>query len=90
MTLADLVLGSLGAIAAIIVGRWLLASLATRDAVVDIDTLIKPPTYRFKGADEALAQRTRARRAAADAIHARAHKVETGAKVGDVLRMIKK
>jgi len=51
---------------------------------------IKPPTYRFTGHNEGLAVRTRKRREAADAIRARANRVDSGARVGDVLRMVKK
>jgi hypothetical protein len=61
-------------------GRW-----HKGDAL--IDTLIVPPTYRFEKADEALAQKTQQRRAAAASIRHRASAVETGAPVAKVLTM---
>lgn len=62
-----------------------------RDHVLDDPALnIKPPRYSFTGSDEQLAARTRIRRDAADAIRSRAAKVESGAKVGDILRIVKK
>jgi len=52
--------------------------------------VIKPPVYRFTGADEGLAARTAVRRDAADSIRRRASAVETGASVGQVLKMAKR
>lgn len=52
------------------------------------ETLIVPPTYRFTGCDEALRARTQARREAARRIRERAHKVESGTPLGDVLKVV--
>lgn len=60
------------------------------DTLVKTEPEIRPPVYRFTGSDEALAVRTRARRTASDAMRARAARVDGGAKVGDVLRMVRK
>jgi hypothetical protein len=51
---------------------------------------IKPPVYRFTGFDESLASRTRQRREASDAMRARAARVDSGDKVGTILKMVKK
>lgn len=88
MRLAATVLVALAQVGIVIVVRAALARWARQ--LPDAALAIRPPTYRFTGADEALALRTRKRRDAADAIRARAHKVETGAKVADVLRLVKK
>ncbi len=53
-----------------------------------IDTLIKPPREIFTGCDDALRVRTEKRRLAANGLRQRAQRVETGAPVSDVLRMI--
>jgi len=47
---------------------------------------IKPPTYRYFEADEALAARTTRRREAATSIRARAQRVESGTQVYEVLK----
>jgi hypothetical protein len=60
----------------------------TGDAV--IDTLIKPPVYRYETADESLARKTQQRRDAAASIRRRAGAVETGAAVSKVLTMAKR
>jgi hypothetical protein len=51
---------------------------------------IKPPVYRFTGSDESLAARTRQRREASDAMRARAARVDSGDKVGTILKMVRK
>lgn len=81
-------LAGLSLVAVAIWTAWLLRRAAQR--VEDAGLAIRPPVYRFTGSDEALAVRTRKRREAADAIRVRAAKVETGAKVSDVLKLVKK
>jgi hypothetical protein len=71
-------------------GIWLHVTLTWAARQIDEQLDIKPPVYRYPVADEALAARTRKRREAADAIHTRAHKVESGTKVADVLKLVKK
>lgn len=53
---------------------------------------IKPIQFgnRFGGTDETLANRTRQRREASDAMRARAARVDSGDKVGTILKMVKK
>jgi len=51
---------------------------------------IVPPVYHYRGHDEGLERRTRERRKAAEVMHARGHAVESGAKVGAVLKMARK
>jgi hypothetical protein len=64
-------------------GRW-----HKGDAL--IDTLIKRPTYRYHGADEALPVKMKTRRDAAERIRQRASAVETGAAVAKVLTMARR
>jgi hypothetical protein len=93
-TLALIVLGSLGFVAFAIGVVVLIATLVAKAARTvyndEPDPVIPRYTYRYDKADEALAARTRKRREAADAIHTRAHKVESGTKVADVLKLVKK
>jgi len=53
---------------------------------------IKPIQFgnRFSGTDEAVGNRTRQRREASDAMRARAARVDSGDKVGTILKMVKK
>jgi hypothetical protein len=83
LAVLSLVAGALGVVA--------LVANAARTVYGDArDPVVPRYTYRYKLADEALAARTRKRREAADAIHTRAHKVESGTKVADVLKLVKK
>ena len=50
---------------------------------------IRPPVQSFEGFDPDVREATNKRRAAADAIRTRAAHVETGARVADVLRIVK-
>ncbi len=75
MTLAAVVLAVLAVVAVLV---WTVAIVQHAAQQIDSTCDIKPPVYRFRGYDEALAVRTRKRREAADAIHTRAHKVESG------------
>jgi hypothetical protein len=68
------------------VRRWLAPDVS--DPV--IDTLIKPPVPKYAGADEALSARTAARRAAAASLRQRAVAVESGVRVGQVLKMTRR
>jgi hypothetical protein len=86
-TLALIVLAVLSLLG---LGIWLHVTLTWAARQIDDDLVLKPPVYRYDTADEALAVRTRKRREAADAIHTRAHKVESGTKVTDVLKLVKK
>ena len=68
-----------------------LAILGRRYGGTDNKLVIpKRPVPRFEGHDEALRLRTEARRKAADGIRRRAASVESGAKVSDVLRVVKR
>ncbi len=53
---------------------------------------IKPIQWgnRFSGTDEALGNRTRKRREASDAMRTRAARVDSGAKVATILKMVRK
>lgn len=73
----------------LVLAAWLLKR-ARQDADPWIAAHIKPPSYRWTASDESLRNRTAQRRKAADGIRTRAAKVETGASVSDVLRMIKR
>lgn len=57
---------------------------------IELQKLIKPPVQKFTGHDEGLARLTRQRREAADKIRIRAAHVETGSKVADVLRIVRR
>jgi hypothetical protein len=50
---------------------------------------IKPPTYIFTGHDDALRQRTEARRKAAEGLRTRANHVDSGEAVSNILRRVK-
>jgi hypothetical protein len=67
-------------------GRW------WRECRTDplIDTLIVPPVQKYAGVDEALAQRAKRRRDAADAIRRRAEAVASGSSVNTVIPMVKR
>jgi hypothetical protein len=68
--------------------RWLRRRWLAHE-VEAIAREIKQPIYSFVGSDEALRAKTEQRRIAADKIRRRAQSVESGAKVSDVLRMVK-
>lgn len=77
-------------VAAVFIGRWI--SRRRRQGEVGAELaqlLIKSPVVRFTGHDEALQQRTRRRRDAANQIRERAAQVESGVPVSDVLRRVK-
>ena len=80
---ALLVGGSLAYVGWRLVMRWLL------DYYLDETMRLAPPIQKFTGFDPALRERTAARRQAADKIRVRAAHVETGARVADVLRLVK-
>jgi hypothetical protein len=61
----------------------------TASELAHADSLIKPASYRFTGTDEAVRERTAKRRRAAAGIRTRAARVDAGAPVSDVLRMVK-
>lgn len=58
------------------------AALKTIDA-------IKPPIYSFTGQDDALRQRTEARRKASESMRARASHIDSGEAVSNILRRVK-
>lgn len=67
--------------------RWLAHELAK------VNAAIKPLSvdhYRFMGQDDSLRVRTELRRDAAARLKARAHKVESGESVSDILRVVKR
>lgn len=70
-------------------GVWLRRRWLARESA-RINAAIKPPTYVFVGHDDRLRKRSEQRRVAAAGIRARAAKVETGAKLADVLRMVRR
>lgn len=63
--------------------RWLI------DCYLDDPMRPSAPIQKFTGFDPALRDRTATRRQAADKIRTRAAHVETGARVADVLRLVK-
>lgn len=63
--------------------RWLL------DRYMDDPLMPSAPIQKFTGFDPALRERTAMRRLAAEKIRMKAAHVETGARVADVLRLVK-
>ena len=69
-------------------GIWLRCRWLAR-ATAHVESLIRPPVTKFETADDQLRVVTEQRRKAADSLRARAAHVDSGAKVSDVLRIVK-
>ena len=85
-----IILSVLGGGAALYLLWMAFAHVARRVAQREPDAAlcIRPPMRRFAGFDPALREMTNKRRAAAEAIRARAAHVETGARVASILKLV--
>ncbi len=68
---------------------WLIQRRTDRYEREYLAERIRPPKYRFEGMDEALRARTEQRRRAAEGIRGRAARLESGSRVGEVMRLMR-